>query len=102
MQNLVSFVQFKKREKQPWSSVTFSKVQALIVQRIRQIWNIGENSKIRKKHLNQLQKVRYSQIYQQNLNQEAIQKAIGIAIENLRSSKTKSAIKRYNSNSNTL
>ena len=26
LRNLVSFVQFKKCEKQPWSSVTFSKV----------------------------------------------------------------------------
>ena len=90
------------------------KLQALIVQRIRQIWNIGKNSKIKKKDLNQLQKVRYSQIYQQNLNQDAIQKAIGIPIENLRTSKTKSNCnilgfvttfnrkKRYPSNSNTL
>lgn len=48
-----------------------------------------QHSKIRKKHLNQLREVLYSQEFQQNLIQEAIQKVISIPNESLWTSKAK-------------
>ena len=34
LRNLILFAQFKKREKHPWRSVTFSKVAGLSFQRL--------------------------------------------------------------------
>ena len=48
-----------------------------------------ENNEVRKKRLDELQKVLYSQEYPQNLVQEAIRKVTSIPIENLRASKAK-------------
>ena len=48
-----------------------------------------KNSEVWKKRLDEPQKVLYSPEYPQNLIQEAIQKATGIPIENLRPSKAK-------------
>ena len=42
-----------------------------------------ENSEVRKKHLDKLGKVLYSQEYPQNLIQEAIQKVTSLPTENL-------------------
>ena len=53
----------------------------------RRICDIVENSEVRKKRLDELQKVLYFQEYPQNLIQEAIRKATNISIENLRASK---------------
>ena len=50
----------------------------------RRICTIVENNKIRKKRLEKLQKVLYSQEYRQNLVQDAIRKVTSIAIQNLR------------------
>ena len=55
----------------------------------RRICTTVENSEVRKKRSNKLQKVLYSQEYPQNLIQEAIQKVKPIPIENLRASKVK-------------
>ena len=55
----------------------------------RRICTTGKNSEVRKKSLNELQKVLYSQEYPQNLIQEAIRKVRPIPIENLRGSKAK-------------
>ena len=48
-----------------------------------------ENNEVRKKHLDELQKVLYSQEYPQHLIQEAIQKVTSIPIQNLRVSNAK-------------
>ena len=48
-----------------------------------------ENKEVRKKRLNELQKVLFSQEYPQNLIQELIQKVTSIPIEDLRASKAK-------------
>ena len=55
----------------------------------RRICTIAENSEVRKKHLDELQKVSYSQEYLQNLSQEATRKAASTPIENLRASEAK-------------
>ena len=55
----------------------------------RRICTIVENNEVRKKRLDELQKVLYSQEYPQNLVQEAIRKVTSIPIENLRASKAK-------------
>ena len=55
----------------------------------RRICTIVENSEVRKRRLNELQKVLCSQNYPQNLIQEVIRKATSIYIENLRASKAK-------------
>ena len=55
----------------------------------KRICTIAENSEVRKKRLNELQKVLYLQEYPQNLVQEAIRKAISVPIENLWGSKAK-------------
>ena len=48
-----------------------------------------ENNEVRKKRLDELQKVLYSQEYPQNVIEEAIRKVTSIPIENLRASKAK-------------
>ena len=55
----------------------------------RRICVIVENNEVRKKRLDELQKVLYSQEYPQNLVQEAIRKVTSIPIENLSASKAK-------------
>ena len=55
----------------------------------RRICAIVENNDVRKKRLDELQKILYSQEYPQNLIQEAIQKVTSIPIENLRPQKLK-------------
>ena len=50
------------------------------------------NSEVRKKRLDELQNVLYSQKYPQNLVQEAIRKVTSIHIENSRASKVKTDI----------
>ena len=55
----------------------------------RRICTIVENNEVRKKRLDELQKLLYSQEYPQNLVQETIRKVTSIPIENLRASKTK-------------
>ena len=58
----------------------------------RRIFIIAENSEVREKPLDELQKVLCSQKCPQNLIQEAIQKATSIPTENLRASKAKTLI----------
>ena len=58
----------------------------------RRICTIVENSEVRKKRLEELQKVLHFQEYPQNLIQEAIRKATSISIEYLRASKAKTVI----------
>ena len=55
----------------------------------RRICIIVENNEVRKKHLDELQKVLCSQEYPQNLIQEAIRKVTSIPTENLMASKAK-------------
>ena len=38
LSDLVPFVQIKKREKQPWSSVTFSKIRTLNCMKFMYLW----------------------------------------------------------------
>ena len=55
----------------------------------RRICTIAGNNEVRKKFLEELQKVLYSQEYPQRLVQEAIRKVTSIPTENLRASKAK-------------
>ena len=55
----------------------------------RRICTIAENKEIRKKRLDELQKIFCSQEYSQDLIQEAIRKATSISTENLMTSKAK-------------
>ena len=55
----------------------------------RRIFTIVENKEVRKKHVDEVQKVLYSQEYPQNLVQEAIRKVATIPTKNLRASKAK-------------
>ena len=57
--------------------------------RARRIFTIVKNSEVRKKYLDELQKVLYSQEYPQNVIQEAIRIATSFPIEKLRTSKAK-------------